>query len=189
MSPLIICLDPGHGNHNKRRGQYDPGAVVKVDGKEITEAEIAMRYANCLRDILRAAGHTVIRTRIDDKDPAPVSRRDDVARAYGCRRMLSIHCNAANGKASGAEVFYRGRDDQNLAKKLSAHVANALAIPDRGAKTEKESQHPFLAVLNFDKCWLLELGFLDNPRDRVAMLNPERMAAACRAIATILTTP
>lgn len=184
---LTICIDPGHGSDNKRRGQYDPGAVVTVEKQKITEADIAMCYANCLRDILRAAGHTVIRTRRDAIDPAPVSRRDDIARAYKCDRMLSIHCNAADGKATGTEVFYRGTDDKPIAQRLSALVSNAFAIPDRGAKTEKESQHPSLAVLDFDKCWLIELGFLDNPRDRAAILNPDRMAAACRAMAQVIT--
>ena len=187
--PLTLCIDPGHGNHNKRRGQYDSGACVTVDGVEITEAEIVMTYANKLREILREMGHTVIRTRIDAKDPAPVSRRDDIAKAYGCQRMISLHCNAANGKATGTEVFYRGADDKVIAARLSAFVSNALAIPDRGAKTEQQSQPPSLAVLDFDKCWLIELGFIDNPRDRAAILNPDRMAAACRAIAQVITTP
>jgi N-acetylmuramoyl-L-alanine amidase len=183
---LTICVDPGHGNHNKRRGQYDPGAVVNVDGQIIRESEIAMAYANCLRQILRSSGHVVIRTRVDERDPAPVSRRDDIARAYRCERMISIHCNAADGRATGTEVFYRGADDRAMAVQLSAAVANALGLRDRGAKTEKQSQHRSLAVLDFDKCWLLELGFIDNPHDRAAILDPRRMEAACRAIANVI---
>lgn len=186
---LTICIDPGHGNYNRRRGRYDPGAVVQADGQTFRESEIAMTYANCLREILRAAGHTVIRTRIDERDPAPVSRRDDIARAYGCQRMLSIHCNTTNGRANGTEVFYRGAEDKTRAAKLSAVVANALGLRDRGAKTEKESQHKSLAVLDFAKCWLLELGFIDHPRDRAAILNPDRMTAACRAMAQVITEP
>lgn len=185
---LTICLDPGHGNHNKRRNQYDPGYVIETDSQRFEEAAIAMTYVNTLRDILRAAGHRVIRTRRDAIDPAPVSRRDDIAREYKCDRMVSIHCNMFNGKASGTEVFYRGADDLALAARLSAHVANAFAIPDRGPKLESASQHASLAVLEFNKCWLIELGFLDNPRDRSAILNPDRMAAACRAIAQVITS-
>lgn len=187
--PLTICADPGHGNHNKRRGQYDPGYVIEADGQKHEEAAIAMTYVNTLRDILRAQGHTVIRTRRDAIDPAPVSHRDDIARAYKCDRMVSMHCNMFNGKASGTEVFFRGEDDRVIATRLSALVANAFAIPDRGAKTEKQSQHSSLAIMEFDKCWLIELGFLDNPRDRAAILDPARMAAACRAIAQVITSP
>ena len=182
----IICIDPGHGMSSRRRLKYDTGAVGTLAGVEYEEADIAMRYANCLRDILRAAGHTVIRTRRDAQDPAPVERRDDIARAYKCEVMISLHCNRANGKARGSEVFYRGSDDRAMANRLSALVSNALAIPNRKAKTEAESQHKSLAVMEFDKCWLIELGFIDNPLDLQAMLNPDRMAAVCRAIASTI---
>lgn len=187
--PLTICLDPGHGPDNIKRGQYDPGYVVTVGKDKIEEATIAMIYVNKIRDILKAAGHTVIRTRRDAIDPAPVSRRDDIARAYKCQRMVSIHCNMFNGSATGTEVFFRGEDDRPRAEKLSALVANAFGIKDRGAKTEKQSQHKSLAIMEFDKCWLIELGFLDNPTDRAAFLDPGRMSAACHAIAKVITAP
>jgi len=187
--PLTICLDPGHGNWNRKTGQYDPGYVVTVGKDRFEEAAIAMIYVNKIRDILKAAGHTVIRTRRDAIDPAPVSRRDDIARAYKCQRMVSIHCNMFNGKATGTEVFFRGEDDRVIASRLSALVSNAFGIKDRGAKTEKESQHKSLAIMEFDKCWLIELGFLDNPTDRAALLDPGRMSAACHAIAKVITSP
>lgn len=186
--PLTICFDAGHGNWNKNPGQYDPGFVFTQGKDRFEEAAIAMIYVNKIRDILKAAGHTVIRTRRDAIDPAPVSRRDDIARAYKCDRMVSIHCNAANTRATGTEVFYRGADDRPIAAKLSALVANAFGIKDRGAKTEKQSQHKSLAVLEFDKCWLIELAFLDNPTDRAALLDPGRMSAACHAIAKVITS-
>lgn len=178
-----IILDPGHGMSNRRKGVYDSGAVAGG----VTEAAIALDWANELRTILRAQKHNVIRTRVDAQDPAPVSRRDDIATSYGGDIMLSIHCNSGGGKPSGSEVFYRGEDDRALALKLSAAVSAALGIKNRGAKTEAESQHASLAVMEFDKCWLLELGFIDNAGDRAAMLDPAKRKAACQAIAALLT--
>lgn len=177
-----IILDPGHGMSNRKSGVYDPGAVS--DG--IAEADIALAWANELRSILIARRHKVVRTRVDAKDPCPVWRRDDIARSYGGDMMISLHCNAANGKASGSEVFYRGADDKALAAKLSAIVADALGTKNRGAKTESQSQHSALAVLEFDKCWLIEIGFIDHPGDRAAMLNPAIRKKACEAIADAL---
>ena len=177
-----IILDPGHGMSNRKSGVYDPGAVS--DG--IAEADIALAWANELRPILIARRHKVVRTRVDAKDPCPVWRRDDVARSYGGDMMISLHCNAANGKASGTEVFYRGEDDKDLATKLSAAVAAALGTKNRGAKTESQSQHSALAVLEFDKCWLIEIGFIDNADDRARMLNPVFRKKACEAIADAL---
>jgi N-acetylmuramoyl-L-alanine amidase len=181
-----FILDPGHGMSNRKRGVYDPGAVA--DG--VTEAEIALAWANELRSILIARKHTVVRTRVDAKDPCPVWRRDDIARSYGGEMMISLHCNAANGKASGSEVYYRGGDDKSLATKLSAAAAKALGTKNRGAKMESQSQHSALAVMEFDKCWLIEIGFIDHPGDRAAMLNPTVRKKACEAIADkLITTP
>lgn len=177
-----IILDPGHGMSNRRRGEYDPGACAGG----ATEAAIAMEWSNELRTILIARKCRVVRTRVDAKDPAPVIRRDDIAVSYGGDLMLSLHCNSGGGKASGTEVFYRGEDDREMARRLSAVVSKALGIRDRGAKTERESQHTALAVMEFDKCWLLEIGFIDHPGDRAKMLDPGVRKAACAAIADVL---
>lgn len=179
---MTIIIDPGHGMSNKRSGQYDPGACA--GGAE--EASIAMDWANELRSIIQAKGHRVIRTRIDGHDPCPVWRRDDIARSYKGDRMISIHCNSAGGSVSGTEVFYRGADDKAMAAKLSAAVAGVLSIRDRGAKTEKESQHASLAVMEFDKCWLLEIGFIDHAGDRAKMLDPTFRKRACEVIADVI---
>ena len=177
-----VILDPGHGMSNRKRGQYDPGAV----SNEATEAGIVMEWVNELRSILVGRKYKVVRTRVDAKDPCPVSRRDDIAVSYGGKLMLSLHCNSGGGKPSGTEVFYRGSDDKPMALKLSEVVSRVLGTKNRGAKTEEQSQHTSLAVLEFDKCWLLEIGFIDNAEDRAKMLNPEIRKAACIAIADVI---
>ncbi|RYD39438.1 MAG: N-acetylmuramoyl-L-alanine amidase, partial [Verrucomicrobiaceae bacterium] len=85
---MTIIIDPGHGMSNRRSGVFDPGAV----SAGVCEAGIAMDWANELRGILRAAGHTVVRTRIDHNDPAPVGKRAAIARQYGGEIMVSLHC-------------------------------------------------------------------------------------------------
>ncbi len=177
---MTIILDPGHGMGNRKRGVYDPGACFG----NISEAAIAMEWANELRAILKDRKQTVVRTRVDAKDPCPVSRRDDIATSYGGDIMISIHCNSGGG--TGAEVFYRGADDRAMAEKLSTVVSATLGIKNRGSKTESESQHASLAVMEFDKCWLIELGFIDNSDDRAKMLEPALRNAACMAIADVI---
>ena len=100
--------------------------------------------------------------------------------------MISLHCNAANGKASGIETFYRGADDRATAKRLTDALCAVLGLPNRGPKTEVESQHRSLAVMEFDKCWLIELGFIDNPTDRNKLLDPVLRYLACQAIADVI---
>lgn len=177
-----IILDPGHGLANRRAGRFDPGAV----SEGIREADIVMDWANDLRRILRAAGHRVIRTRAHPDDPAPLGQRARIARDYGGDIMLSLHCNAANGQASGTETFYRGTANRPLATAINLAVVECLHTRNRGAKLEAASQHGRLAIMAFQPTFLLEIGFIDHPGDRLKMQNPVLRRDACRAIAKLL---
>lgn len=168
---------------NRKRLRYDTGVVV--DG--VAEATVVMDWANELRKHLQAAGHKVIRTRVDENDPAPISRRDDIARAYGADIMISLHCNYGSTKG-GAETFYRGEEDRAFAVTLTNAVSQAMGTLNRGAKTEKESQHPSLAVMEFRNCWLIELGFLTSLEDRAKLLDQAVKWRTCKALAAALDT-
>lgn len=180
---MKIILDPGHGMSNKKAGQYDAGAV----SNGVEEATVAMDWVNQLKIPLVHAGHSVVRTRINRAEDVPVSSRAGIAKHYDGEIMLSVHCNAANGTASGAECFYRGDANREKAAAISKACAEALGIKDRGAKTEASSQHSRLAVMSFQPCFLLEIGFIDNAKDRAAMLDVDVRAKACEAIAKELT--
>ena len=181
MKPIII-IDPGHGMGNRKAGRYDPGATTTF----YNEAAIAMDWANELRDILRARKVAVVRTRVDDKDPCPISERARIAKRYNGTIMLSLHCNAANGTASGTETFYRGDSNKEHATRLNAIVCAGLGTKNRGVKTENQSQHSTLAVMSFQPCFLIELGFIDNASDRDKLLDADKRKATCTAIADLL---
>lgn len=177
-----FILDPGHGMANVRAKVYDPGACAAGH----TEAGIVMDWVNELRGILLTAGHKVIRTRVDDQDPAPVSRRASIARQYDGDIMISFHCNAATGSATGTETFFRGKENAALATKLNKAVRSVLGTRDRGIKTEAQSQHKTLAIMAFQPCFLIELGFIDNDHDLAKMLDPTIRRKACEALASVL---
>lgn len=179
---MTIILDPGHGLSNRKEGVFDPGAV----SNGVREADIAMDWANEIRAFLRCAGYKVVRTRINNDDPAPVGERAAIAKEYGGDLMLSIHSNAANGKASGTETFYRGAANKAKAEAINKAVVESLGTKNRGVKLESDSQHTRLAVMAFQPCFLLEIGFIDNADDRAKMLDPELRAKACEAIANAL---
>ena len=178
----IIILDPGHGMSNRKQGVFDPGAV----SGGITEADIVMEWANELREVFLKQGHRVIRTRVNHSDPATISQRAKIAKDYHGDIMLSLHCNASDGRASGTETFYRGINHKSKAEKITAAVCNVLGTKNRGAKTENQSQHSSLAVMSFQPCFLLEIGFIDNASDRAKMSDPDLRSFACNAIADAL---
>lgn len=168
---------------NRRAGVYDPGATVKVNGKEITEAEIVMDWANELKTQLEVLGAKVIRSRINASDAAPVGERVATAHKYGCDTFISLHCNAADGKAHGTETFYRNPKAQALAKACNTALVESLGTKDRGLKTEQQSQHARLAVLNFPHACLIELGFIDHAQDRLKLTDEHLRLLACQALA------
>lgn len=181
MKPIII-IDPGHGMGNRKTGRYDCGA----ESNGISEAEIVMTWANELRDILRFRKVAVVRTRTDDKDPCSISARARIAKAYNGTIMISLHCNAANGVARGTETFYRGAENKSKAVELNLAVCAGLLTVNRGVKTENQSQHATLAVMSFQPCFLIELGFIDHAGDRAKMLDADKRKATCLAIADLL---
>lgn len=182
-----ICLDPGHGLANRRPGVYDPGATVTRGTLTITEAGVVMAWADELRAHLMARGLHVVRTRVDDSDPCPVGGRARIARHYQADVMISLHCNAADARASGTETFFRGKENAPLAARLNDAVRLALGTKDRGIKTEAQSQHQTLAVMSFQPCFLIELGFLDHDSDREKMTDPVLRTKACEALADVLS--
>jgi N-acetylmuramoyl-L-alanine amidase len=180
---MTICVDPGHGMSNRRKGVYDSGAVGGNGTDQITEAEIVMTWANELCAVLLAMEYKVIRTRVGHKDPAPVGMRAKIAADYKCDVLISLHCNAANGQANGTETFYRGGANKALASDCNTAIVASLGTRDRGIKTESQSQHPRLAVLNFPRAVLIELGFIDHTGDSRAMTDDAMRKAACHALA------
>lgn len=177
-----IIIDPGHGLGNRRPGVFDPGAT----SNGVREADVVMKWTNELRSILRSQGHRVIRTRAHPGDPAHVGQRAGIARQYSGDIMLSLHCNAFNGTAQGTETFYRGSSNLILATQINQAVVAALGTVNRGAKTERQSQHARLAVMDFQPTFLIEVGFIDHPGDRAKMTDPALRRAACEAIAPLL---
>lgn len=155
---MKLCIDAGHGNSNRKNGVYDPGATYGKD----TEADIALQWALTGKWVAAERGIPVFLTRDDDSDPTPVSTRDNRAEQANCTHFLSLHCNAANGKAHGTETFYRDTRDKALAHQVQQAALQALDLRDRGLKSEAASQHTQLAIFDFNgPAALLELGFID----------------------------
>ena len=155
-----------HGGHNRKV----PGASKYLD--EVTEDR---KVKDAVIKYLRAAGHTVY----DCTDDAGTTQSKNLANIVakcnahsGITLDISIHLNAGGG--TGCEVYYTSSKGKTYAGKVSAAVAKALGIKDRGAK-----ESDTLYVLNHTKApaILIECCFVDNKTDKDAW-NVDKCAKA-----------
>jgi N-acetylmuramoyl-L-alanine amidase len=179
---MKVAVDPGHGMSNRQRGVYDPGAVHIEDGFKHEEASIVLKYALILKDVFRSKGHEVFMTRDDAEDHAPVGMRARNANDAQCDVFVSIHLNDFDDDAAnGQEVLFRDEDDKQFARELQTKLLTITGFKDRGIKKRED-----LAVLKFQgPSALIELGFIANDANRAVMLNPQKRAAICDAIAAV----
>lgn len=170
---MKLCVDAGHGFQNVGKG-YDPGAQALG----YSEAATVLAYAQSIQFIFKQAGIEVFLTRDEVDDPCPVGTRAKKAKAAGCSHFISLHLNTANGKASGTETYYRS--SSGWAGQVQGVALKAFGLKNRGLKTEAESQHSKLAVLDFKgQACLLELGFIDSAKDmKVIAARGARVALA-----------
>jgi len=175
-SVIKVCVDAGHGLSNRSPGVYDPGCVHGA----LEEAEICLTWAAALAGALAARSVATFLTRPTKETSAPVGTRDDRAKAAGCTHLISIHVNDADSaQAHGTETLYR--DDQYFAGRVHSAAADGLKLTNRGLKHRTD-----LAVLNFPKSCLLELGFIQSAADRERFLDAAVRKETCRLIAASL---
>ena len=178
---MRIGIDPGHGFANRSPGIFDPGAVYAG----VREADVALAFGLALEGELLARGASVWMTRRDGDTPTPLIARAPGAKLAGCTVLVSLHCNAAASEAAhGTETCFR-IPNGDLARRLQAAVVGSLGLRDRGIVPRDE-----LAVLRGGvPAALIELGFLSNPGDRSALLDPKAPQRTARALADVLCSP
>lgn len=171
ISNMKIALDPGHGMANIKSKVYDPGAFAA----NVSEADVVLSWVMAGKKELETAGFEVFLTRTSSTESSPLSSRVSRAVAAKSKIYISFHCNSSRSKtATGTETFYRDEKDKILAEKLQSTLLKVLKLRDRGLKTEDQSQHARLAVMEFPgPVALVELGFISNDQDRKKMLDKD----------------
>lgn len=177
MTEKLASSGAGHGGAKANNKWRDSGALSA--DKKRTEADITRTINSKLLKLVKA---------VDTTDNKGANVNDNLY--YISRSInnapdgiaLSHHLNAFNGHATGVEVLYGSSAQKPLASKISATIAKALGIADRGAKdgswlaiarNTKENKHVLL----------IEWCFIDNPSD-LAKLD-KNMDKAIEAVAKI----
>lgn len=139
-----------------------PGASGYID--ELTEDR---KFKDRLIAALRARGHEVGDSTADDWADANTDLAQQCQRvnAFGADLAISIHFNAGGG--TGPEVLAHRGDayGMRLAAKISANLARALGLPDRGAK---DGSWLYFVNNTNPTAVLIETCFVDRSEDKAA---------------------
>ena len=129
LAGVKICLDPGHGGDADKRG-------FKRGPTGVREAEVNLRVAQYLRELLTRAGAEVRLTREDDVD-LTLEDRAAVANTWGADLFISLHHNAIDNKprVNHTTVWYHNDvdyrpSDLDLARYLCQGLYYVLALPE-----------------------------------------------------------
>ncbi|MEC0207207.1 N-acetylmuramoyl-L-alanine amidase [Paenibacillus lautus] len=167
----IVIIDPGHGGKdpgttsfsNKHEKDFTLALSLKVQALLLKEPEIE-----------------VVMTREADVYPTR-TERVQLANKLKADVFVSIHGNsvAASPQTTGTETFYYQRSSsKNLADVIHKHLIEAIGLKDRGVKNGslqviRETTMPAV---------LLEIGFLSNPEEEVALFSDSFQDKAAQAI-------
>lgn len=168
----------GHGGRQSGSNWMDPGAV----GNGRREADVVRTITQKMQAIASVANTS-------DQSATTVNQnlqnQVNAMNLAGNGWAITNHLNAFNGQATGAEVWYWAGSEEarKKATEVSAAIAKALGIVDRGAKATTSlfvhrNTNPGVNVL------LIEWCFIDNANDMRRL--DKNMDQAIRAVMNVL---
>lgn len=161
LSGKLILIDVGHGSKD-----------MGTSFNDILEKDLNLQISKKIEQELIKQGASVILTREEDYDlSSPNSsrrKRSDFNNRITfineskADMYLSIHINSlSNTTYSGAQVFYEGEDNKNLASTIQGYL-NKIAYPRSIKKMPDVYMYQHLKI----KGVLIECGFLSNKMER-----------------------
>ena len=168
-----ICLDPGHGGQ-AHLPDYKRGPTG------VREAEVNLKVALHLRDMLQNVGATVIMTRVDDSYVS-LARRSQIANESNADFFISLHHNGIDNspETNYTSTWYHGdaddsRQSLDLARYIQQGVSDALRLPSSpatGLYSDKLVTASGFGVLRLTECpaVLCEASFLSNPEEEARL--------------------
>lgn len=166
LKGIRILLDPGHGSPDDKPW----------------EAPFNLDYANTLKTKLEALGATVDMTRTTPLTTnLSLQSRVLMAQTKGYHLVISVHMNGANGKATGATVHYYTEWAYTPSKIIydKMHAVETTYGVGTSANGTPRADGTYWGTLYMTRSLfhcpsiLLECAFLDNPKDKEALIKPE----------------
>ena len=187
-----IILDRGHATLDANGKYVTKGKQATLpDGRKVYEGKENEKYVLAMAAYAATRGLNVEYTvkPTDPSDPALFARvlKANNSRYRNSAIFVSVHNNAANGTATGTEVF------TSIGQTLSDKFANAVikkyqeVLPDRRYRldysdkdADKESNFYVLAKTTMP-AMLLEIGFFDTPSDYDWLSNEDNITKIAHA--------
>lgn len=154
-----------------------------LDGRSIYEKNYDIKFANNLRDELKAMGFNVIMTRAGDFD-VERSTRVGISSRYDADLYFSVHHNGGFPNASGGLTLYPSSqiapstqasfsESRELAQLLAKAYTQA-GMNYRGAYRDTEMTGSTIYVLRntSTRAVLTEIGFISNKGDARKIVDP-----------------
>ena len=177
LAGKVIVVDPGHGGH-------DSGAK----GGGVREKDLALAVSKLLADELTKAGATVIMTRKTDVF-IPLAIRSDISNRNNADMFIAVHINSTGGSGSQSGTIsfhHKGNSTgKRLADRIQAEMAKVNGLPNKGTWSDGRIYESGFSVLRLTKARpavLLELGFINHPRDRARMVTADFKTKVAAAI-------
>ena len=165
LKGVRILLDPGHGASNDKPW----------------EAPFNLDYANTLKSKLEALGATVDMTRTAPLTGSlSLQQRVIMSQRVGYHMVISVHMNGANGKATGATVHYYTECAYTPSAAVYKEMHEVEVTYGVGTKqngTPRSSGTVWGTLYMTRSIFhcpsiLLECAFLDNAKDKEALIDP-----------------
>lgn len=179
LAGKTIVIDPGHGYTNAN--VFDPGAIGGV-----TEQSINLAVSKKLEEKLTALGAKVVRLNTESAVYQTLYRPYE-ARKINADMFISLHCNSnTDTSPHGTEVYYFTPWSEPLAESITANLSsffdNLYADGTKSNRSEKYDYFQVTLLPNFPSV-LVEMGFVSNERECLAMANSDNQVKMAEAIA------
>ncbi len=177
LANKVIVVDAGHG-----------GRETGTKWGNILEKDLTLRVAKKLAAYLTDAGASVVMIRNEDA-LVPLLSRPETANESKADLYISVHFNSnqTSNSVSGGITFYHMQNAVSmlLAQCIQTEIAGVSKIPDLGVWSDSRIyKTKGFAVLRLTSMpsVLIELGFLNNAKDRKRLVQPEFHDAVAKAI-------
>ena len=174
LSGTTIMIDVGHGG-------LDGGAVGKdAEGTEWDEAHLNLMLAKALKAELESVGATVVLNRSDNTAIDINARQEDLMETAP-DICVAIHQNSySSAKVGGFDSMYYTPWSHLLAKNIYEYTKESGVYTKNHLKW---SVGYFMMRQTICPSILTENGYMSNPDDLAAMIDPEKLEAKATAMA------